>query len=228
MGRALVREPQAFLLDEPLSNLDAKLRGQVRAELKRLHQRLAITSVYVTHDQVEAMTLADRICVMNKGELQQVGTPQEVYEHPANVFVAGFIGSPPMNLLRGAARGGTVTAGQLVLERPGIPDGDLVVGLRPEAMRPVAEPMPALDFRVDVVEPLGDEVIVHGSLAAELIAMDPDAADVQAGSVNGAGVEAVARLDPRQRPVEGSTIRLGIDAEDVHLFDARTGLAVTA
>ena len=112
MGRALVREPRAFLLDEPLSNLDAKLRVQVRAELKRLHRRLGITTIYVTHDQVEAMTLGDRIVVMSGGELQQVGTPQDVYDRPANIFVAGFIGSPPMNLLRGTAVGGRITAGR--------------------------------------------------------------------------------------------------------------------
>ena len=226
MGRALVREPKVFLLDEPLSNLDAKLRVQMRAGLKRLHSRLGITTVYVTHDQVEAMTLADRIAVLSDGKLQQLGSPQDVYDHPANVFVAGFIGSPPMNLLRGTARAGQVTAGQLVLERPGIQDGDVVVGLRPEAMRPVVDGMPALDFRVDVVEPLGDEVIVHGALAAELIAVDTDATDGEVGSMNGTGIEAVARLDPRQRPAEGSTIRLGIEDSDVHVFDARTGLAI--
>ncbi len=105
MGRALVREPVAFLLDEPLSNLDAKLRVQMRAELKRIHQRLGITTIYVTHDQVEAMTLGDRIVVMSAGEVQQIGKPHDVYRHPANLFVAGFIGSPPMNLLRGRADG---------------------------------------------------------------------------------------------------------------------------
>src|SRR5439155_5509316 len=136
MGRALVREPKAFLLDEPLSNLDAKLRVQMRAELKRLHQRLGVTTIYVTHDQVEAMTLGDRIAVLSGGKLQQLGPPQDVYDHPANVFVAGFIGSPPMNLLRGTARDGRVVAGELVLARPDIPDGEVVGGLRPEAMRP--------------------------------------------------------------------------------------------
>ncbi|HLY48192.1 MAG TPA: sn-glycerol-3-phosphate ABC transporter ATP-binding protein UgpC [Solirubrobacteraceae bacterium] len=226
MGRALVREPDVFLLDEPLSNLDAKLRVQMRAGLKRLHTRLGITTVYVTHDQVEAMTLGERIAVLSDGKLQQLGPPQEVYDRPANVFVAGFIGSPPMNLLRGAARGGRVTAGQLVLERPGVPDGDVVVGLRPESMRTAVDGMPAVDFRVDVVEPLGDEVIVHGALAAELIAVDTAANDAQVGSLNGSGIEAVARLDPRHRPAEGTTIRLGIETTEVHLFDAATGLAI--
>src|SRR5262249_40325126 len=109
MGRALVREPKVFLLDQPLSNLAAKLRVQIRAELKGLHQRLEITTIYVTHDQVEAMTLGDRIAVMSQGRLQQLGEPQELYDHPANLFVAGFIGSPPMNLLRGKAEAGRVT-----------------------------------------------------------------------------------------------------------------------
>src|SRR5437867_7235335 len=134
MGRALVREPKAFLLDEPLSNLDAKLRVQMRAELKRLHQRLGVTTIYVTHDQVEAMTLGDRIAVMNAGRVQQIGRPQEVYRHPANLFVAGFIGSPPMNLLRGSVREGRVQAGDLQFARGGVPDGDVVVGVRPEAL----------------------------------------------------------------------------------------------
>ena len=134
MGRALVREPKAFLLDEPLSNLDAKLRVQMRAELKRIHQRLGITTIYVTHDQVEAMTLGDRIVVMSAGEVQQIGRPQEVYRRPANLFVAGFIGSPPMNLLRGTAREGRVRAGDLEFPKAGVPDGDVVVGVRPEAL----------------------------------------------------------------------------------------------
>jgi ABC-type sugar transport system ATPase subunit len=226
MGRALVREPSVFLLDEPLSNLDAKLRVQMRAGLKRLHSRLGVTTVYVTHDQVEAMTLGDRIAVLSDGALQQLGHPQEVYDHPANVFVAGFIGSPPMNLLRGTASGGRVTAGELVLERRGVPDGDVVVGIRPEAMRPVADGMSSLDFRVDVVEPLGDELIVHGTLAAELITVEAELTEQSLSSPNGTGVEAVARLDPRHRPDEGSTMRLGIEAAEIHLFDAKTGLAI--
>src|SRR5438067_4856831 len=117
MGRALVREPKVFLLDEPLSNLDAKLRVQMRSELKRLHARLQVTTIYVTHDQVEAMTLGDRIAVLSWGRIQQLGAPQDIYEHPANVFVAGFIGSPPMNLLRGTARAGRVVAGDLTVDR---------------------------------------------------------------------------------------------------------------
>src|SRR5207248_5380640 len=122
MGRALVREPKVFLLDEPLSNLDAKLRVQMRAGLKRLHSRLGITTVYVTHDQVEAMTLGDRIAVLSDGRLQQLGPPQEVYDRPVNVFVAGFIGSPAMNLLRGRVDHGRISAGDFAFERGGLAD----------------------------------------------------------------------------------------------------------
>jgi len=228
MGRALVREPAVFLLDEPLSNLDARLRVQMRAGLKRLHGRLGVTTIYVTHDQVEAMTLGDRIAVLSDGKLQQLGPPQELYDTPANVFVAGFIGSPPMNLLRASARDGRVSAGDFVLERAGLADGPLIVGLRPEALRPAVDGMPSVNFRVDVVEPLGDELIVHGSLAAELIAASSDAefADSALPVSNGTSVEAVARLDPRDRPAEGSVIRLGIEPQDVHVFDAQTGVAI--
>jgi multiple sugar transport system ATP-binding protein len=228
MGRALVREPKVFLLDEPLSNLDAKLRVQMRAGLKRLHARLGVTTVYVTHDQVEAMTLADRIAVLSDGKLQQLGPPQDVYDKPANVFVAGFIGSPPMNLLRGSCSSGVVSAGEFTVRREGVPDGELIVGLRPESLEPATDGMPSLDFRVDVVEPLGDELIVHGSLAAELInASEEDLGEATFAPTNGSHAEAVARLHPRHRPTEGSTIRLGVQPAEVHVFDARTGLAIT-
>ncbi len=166
MGRALVRQPSVFLLDEPLSNLDAKLRVEMRAEVKRLQARLEVTTIYVTHDQVEAMTLGDRIAVLSGGVLQQVGRPQEVYDDPDNLFVAGFIGSPPMNLMRGTAQGGTVTVGGLPVAAPGVADGEVVVGMRPEALHPVGSDGPGFEVLVDVVEPLGDEVLVHGSVDA--------------------------------------------------------------
>jgi ABC-type sugar transport system ATPase subunit len=226
MGRALVREPKVFLLDEPLSNLDAKLRVQMRAGLKRLHARLGVTTVYVTHDQVEAMTLGDRIAVLSDGKLQQLGPPQDVYDRPANLFVAGFIGSPPMNLLRGSCRGGRVRAGELEIERPGVPDGELILGLRPESLQPATGGIPSLEFRVDVVEPLGDELIVHGSLAAELVAASGEAPPEATLAASNGGLEAVARLSPRDRPAEGSVIRLGVETADVHVFDARTGIAI--
>jgi ABC-type sugar transport system ATPase subunit len=226
MGRALVREPEVFLLDEPLSNLDAKLRVQMRAELKRLHGRLGVTTVYVTHDQVEAMTLGDRIAVMSEGKLQQLGAPQEVYDRPANVFVAGFIGSPAMNLLRGRVREGSAVAGDLVVPAPGVPDSEVFVGVRPESLHPAVNGMPSLAFEVAVVEPLGDEVIVHGLVGAELAGINQDEGDAALVAADGHRAEAVACLSPRDRPQEGSLIQLGVDPDEVHLFDANTGLAI--
>jgi multiple sugar transport system ATP-binding protein len=229
MGRALVREPKVFLLDEPLSNLDAKLRVQLRAELKRLHARLGITTVYVTHDQVEAMTLGHRIAVLSEGRLQQLGPPQDVYDSPSNVFVAGFIGSPPMNLLRARARSGRVTAGDFVFDAE-LPDSELVVGIRPESLRRATGELPALDFHVAVVEPMGDEVVVHGSVAAELVGETATESDTVLLASNGneqAGrAAAVARLEPRDRPEEGSVIRLDVDPSDIYIFDAASGRAI--
>jgi ABC-type sugar transport system ATPase subunit len=226
MGRALVREPEVFLLDEPLSNLDAKLRVEMRAALKRLHARLGVTTVYVTHDQVEAMTLGDRIAVISNGRIQQLGAPQDVYDRPANVFVAGFIGSPPMNLLRGRVRGGQAIAGDLVVPCPGVSDADVILGVRPECLRPADNGIPSLNFEVAVVEPLGDEVIVHGLIGAELTTVIPEEGEAMLVAGDGQRAEAVARLDPHARPPQGGTIRLGVDPDDVHLFDAGTGLAI--
>ncbi len=209
MGRAIARHPQVFLLDEPLSNLDAKLRTQLRADLKRLHQEVRTTSVYVTHDQVEATTLGERIAVMNKGKLQQVGTPREVYARPANLFVAGFIGSPPMNLLVAH-----VSDGDLRLDGTRVGEAQLaggcaepVVGLRPEALRlrREANGSPAVRYLVDVVEPMGHEVIVHGRLATA------------------AGTEAVTRLDARDEPRPGDVLELTFEPDDLHLFDSASG-----
>jgi sn-glycerol 3-phosphate transport system ATP-binding protein len=170
MGRALIREPVAFLLDEPLSNLDAKLRSELRAELKRLHARLSTTMIYVTHDQVEAMTLGDRIAVMDRGRLLQVGTPDEIYDRPCNVFVARFVGSPAMNLLPGTALG---------------QGAGVTVGIRPELLRPAAEVSGGLgvDVVAEVVEPLGSDVFVHGHTDAgdEVVARLPGKARVAPG-----------------------------------------------
>jgi sn-glycerol 3-phosphate transport system ATP-binding protein len=214
MGRALVREPQAFLLDEPLSNLDAKLRAQVRGELKRLHQRLGVTSVYVTHDQVEAMTLADRICVMNKGEVQQLGTPQEVYARPANAFVAGFIGSPAMNLVPGTVADGQVRlAGRTVAPAP---DGctDVVVGIRPESLRIEPSGRPGIPVTVDFNEPLGSHVLVHAMLGDATVAVVDDAEGI------------VVQADPDVRPGPGQRLTLSADPKHIYLFDATTGSAL--
>jgi multiple sugar transport system ATP-binding protein len=223
MGRALARHPQAFLLDEPLSNLDAKLRTQLRAELKRIHQLVPTTSIYVTHDQVEALTLGDRIAVMAEGRIQQLGGPQDVYDRPANLFVAGFIGSPPMNLIPATARGGVVTAGGVSMQRLGAPDGEVVLGVRPERLSPAADgdSRPAFDLVVGVVEPLGSEVIVHGSLAAE------GSAGAQAAAVDGRA-PIIARLEAGAQPAPGSVLRLAFDPAAAHVFDAATGEPLTA
>jgi multiple sugar transport system ATP-binding protein len=229
MGRALVREPKVFLLDEPLSNLDAKLRVQMRAELKRLHQRLEITTIYVTHDQVEAMTLGDRIAVMSAGRLQQLGAPQDVYDNPSNVFVAGFIGSPPMNLLRGSVRDGQVSAGDLVFGRT-VADADVIVGIRPEGLRPVGpeDPGPGFELHVDVVEPLGDEVMVHGTVSARDagVQIEPEEATLLADAVEEDRAAVTVRLEPDVRPAPGSSVHLSVDPAGVHLFDGDSGLAI--
>jgi sn-glycerol 3-phosphate transport system ATP-binding protein len=226
MGRALARKPRVYLLDEPLSNLDAQLRTQLRADLKQLHERFSTTTIYVTHDQVEAMTLGERIGVMSGGQLLQLGTPQEIYRRPANVFVAGFIGSPPMNLLSATATSGRVDAGDLVLEVPGAPSGDLVVGVRPEALRLTtgASEEHALQVRVEVVELLGHETIVYGSIRGQRVATASTPPGIASLPPERAIV--IARLDARRQPAVGETITVGMSLEDVHLFDATSGEAV--
>jgi multiple sugar transport system ATP-binding protein len=204
MGRAIVRDPAVFLFDEPLSNLDAKLRGQMRIELSRLHQRLKTTVLYVTHDQVEAMTLADRIVVMRDGLVQQVGVPRVVYARPANRFVAGFIGSPPMNFLEGELEGGAVVGQGFRIALPAGTAADgrsVVVGIRPEALEVTTEGDGALRASVEVVEPMGAEVLAHvGTDAAPMVVRLPGDSTVRAGD----------SLDLRVEP--GS----------VHVFDPET------
>ena len=215
LGRAIVRKPAVFLFDEPLSNLDAKLRVQMRAEISTLQRRLQTTTVYVTHDQVEAMTMGDRMAVMSKGELQQVGTPLEVYERPANLFVASFIGTPPMNLIPAAlADGGTnvATSGfkmpvpqEFRAAAAGRDRPQGVLGIRPENVREASRegsgatvPVTA---KVELVELLGHEVIVQGRVGDELL---------------------VAKIDPHRSPQLGDTVPLVIEADAAHLFDAAT------
>jgi sn-glycerol 3-phosphate transport system ATP-binding protein len=208
MGRALVRKPQAFLLDEPLSNLDAKLRTQVRGDLKRLHREVPVTSIYVTHDQVEAMTLGDRLCVMSKGEVQQIGTTDDIYNRPANTFVASFMGSPPMNLVPGNIREGTLHIGDAsIAPLPG-PDGPVTVGARPEHVQVVTTATEGtVPARIDFCEPLGSHVLVNalvdvpGSTPARVIAQAPPDTSLDAGSAVG------LRLPP----------------ERTYLFDSETG-----
>jgi ABC-type sugar transport system ATPase subunit len=229
MGRALVREPEVFLLDEPLSNLDAKLRVQMRSELKRLHDRIGVTTIYVTHDQVEAITLGERIAVLSDGVLQQVGQPQEVYDHPANVFVAGFIGSPPMNLLQGAASHGFVTVGDVQLVVPWAPSGEVLVGLRPEGLRLVGSEHqgPVFEVCVDVVEPLGDEVLVHGSVAAANGTAPTEAeGGILAAESERGRANVIVRLPPEDRPVTGSLLRVTPAPNALRLFDPVSGRAL--
>ena len=176
MGRAIVRHPKVFLFDEPLSNLDAKLRSQMRAEIRRLHNRLGVTSIYVTHDQVEAMTLADRIVVMNDGNIEQIGTPMELFLHPANTFVAGFIGSPPMNQFRGKlarhSNGMSVEVGEARIEVPDTvpedPGREVILGIRPEhvLLEPTEDTSP-VNVRLDLIEPLGSEALLHAEIEDE-------------------------------------------------------------
>ena len=246
MGRAIVREPQAFLMDEPLSNLDAKLRVQMRTEVSRIQRRLGTTMVYVTHDQTEAMTLGDRVAVMRNGMLQQVASPQELYERPLNLFVAGFIGSPSMNFLGGTVEENAIRTGigdipltgrlQQALGRSGAAR-DVIVGIRPENFED-ASTVPS-DMRqhgitfqasIDVLESLGSEKYVYftqetgGVDAAELteLARDSGRADT------GGGTETVvARLDPETRITEGDDAELWVDGRALHVFDPATGRNLT-
>ena len=211
MGRAIVREPAVFLFDEPLSNLDAKLRVQMRVEIKRLQRRLGTTSIYVTHDQVEAMTLADRLIVLNQGRAEQIGTPLELYRRPATVFVAGFIGSPSMNLLpaRLAEQGTAVTLGaraKLGLARTcGGGDGRAVtVGFRPEHMIGADGATADLELEIDLVEPLGADTLVHGRL-------------------EGVATELTARLPGTVSVAPGQRLPIAVDRDHLHLFDPETG-----
>ena len=209
MGRALVREPQAFLLDEPLSNLDAKLRNQVRGDLKRLHREVPVTSVYVTHDQVEAMTLGDRLCVMAAGEVQQIGSTDDVYHRPANTFVAAFMGSPPMNLLPGIVRAGRLQLGGAELHSVQCADGPVTVGVRPEHLQlGSADAEGAVPARVDFVEPLGSHALVTA------VVDTPEPTRVIAQAPAGAAYDA------------GAPIGLIVPREKTYLFDAETGKAL--
>jgi multiple sugar transport system ATP-binding protein len=228
IGRALVRRPKAFLMDEPLSNLDAKLRVQMRAELISLHQRLGITTVYVTHDQTEAMTLGDRVLVLDRGVAQQLDTPQRLYREPANTFVAGFIGSPAMNLLEGDASGGRLTAGPLVLDRPGAEAGRVLVGIRPEDFR-LADGPGAFPARVELTEQLGPETLVYFRADGIRLAQTPRATGAQEEGRSGElATLLVARLAADTDVQVGATVGLGVNEARVRLFDPVTGGALAA
>ena len=224
VGRAIVRQPQVFLFDEPLSNLDAKLRVQTRREISKLHRQLGATMVYVTHDQVEAMTMGDRIVVLDKGRVQQIATPLELYDHPANRFVAGFIGSPAMNFVEGridgegaGARfegtGGTISM-PVDASRARIlaahANRSVTLGVRPEDIYVASGPRPATatakaTLRLEAVEPMGNEIFLHAK---------------------GAGQEISARIVPQAIPEAGQEVTLAFDAAKVHFFDAESGMAI--
>jgi sn-glycerol 3-phosphate transport system ATP-binding protein len=205
MGRAIVRDPKVFLFDEPLSNLDAKLRVQMRVEIKRLQQELRVTSLYVTHDQVEAMTLADRLIVMNAGNADQIGPPLDLYERPATAFVAGFIGSPAMNLIAGRFDKTGVAIGNCLLpiaHRGGEAGREVTIGLRPEHLGIAADgPLP---LTVELLERLGADTIVHGRLGGDNVLLTARAA----GTID---------------PPLGEVLRFAVRPEHVHLFDSETG-----
>ena len=207
LGRAIVRNPQVFLLDEPLSNLDAKLRGQTRIELQKLHRDLETTFIYVTHDQVEAMTMGDRIAIMNAGILQQVGTPGEIYDHPANLFVAGFIGSPTMNFVPATTENGTAKASGFSVKLPkAVSATKGTLGFRPEAVTDrIVDDANSMQMKVDVVERLGSDQFLYGKVGGDSV---------------------TARVDPRMKVDPGDTVKLGLDTRTLHFFDAETELAL--
>jgi multiple sugar transport system ATP-binding protein len=230
MGRAIVREPKAFLMDEPLSNLDAKLRVGMRASLAQLHARLGITTVYVTHDQTEAMTLGQRVAVMRDGRVLQVDTPQALYREPANLFVAGFIGTPAMNLVEARVEGEHVVFGpeRLPLDprrRPATGDGRVILGIRPEAFEEAAfarPGLPTLDCTVTVLEELGADAHVFFPLDA-VPADDAKTGADQAELLTGDGTLLTARVDPRTTARVGDRLRLAVDPARFHFFDPESG-----
>jgi multiple sugar transport system ATP-binding protein len=233
MGRAIVREPKAFLMDEPLSNLDAKLRVSMRAQLAALHSRLATTTIYVTHDQIEAMTLGQRVAVMRDGQIQQVDTPQELYARPANLYVAAFIGSPAMNLVEAEIVNGQVRFGGYGIALPEAaptPGGRVVVGIRPESFEDAvfADPsLPRLDVKIEVVEELGADTHVLFSVAEPRVEVGEVRAatgdeDATLGAVEGSLF--TARVDPETSAKPGAALRLAVDPSRFHYFDPETGL----
>jgi multiple sugar transport system ATP-binding protein len=243
MGRAIVRNPSAFLMDEPLSNLDAKLRVQMRTEISRIQQRLETTTIYVTHDQTEALTLGDRIAVMRAGELQQVGPPSELYGRPKNLFVAGFIGSPSMNFLGGELDGDNVKLpiGELRIpdvlrgrlqSGPGGGRGGVIVGLRPEDFEDaqlVRDKSRGITFtaKIDVLESMGSEFYAYFNLESEKVSskeLDELAHDAGAADLpTQAGSQVVARLEAASKVRQGEEVELWFNSEHLHLFDPETG-----
>jgi multiple sugar transport system ATP-binding protein len=236
MGRAIVREPSVFLMDEPLSNLDAKLRVQMRAEVSRIQRRLGVATVYVTHDQVEAMTMGDRVAVMREGILQQCEDPQTLYDHPSNIFVGAFIGSPAMNLyeadLEQGATGLRIGSQHIALSEQvrvahpalaGYGGKRLVIGLRPEHLPAASEASgPEIEGDVELVEALGSELLVHFTIDAKRVRAE--GADEEEDLAHTG--EGVARVDPRARMKPGSKGRFAVDIERMQFFDPETGSAI--
>src|SRR3954468_4347224 len=239
MGRAIVRDPKAFLMDEPLSNLDAKLRVQTRGVVSRLVDRLGTTTVYVTHDQTEAMTLGDRVAVMRAGAIQQVDAPQELYQHPINLFVAGFMGSPAMNFFSATVENDRVRFPLGEFELPahlrGTANGEVILGVRPEEFQDAAlvggKPGHVFDADVTLVESLGSELyayIEYEEGAAESEELAELAADAGAGDLPSSEAnQAVARLEPASSVQAGGRARLWIDTSKIHLFDPSNGQSLT-
>jgi multiple sugar transport system ATP-binding protein len=242
MGRAMVREPKAFLMDEPLSNLDAKLRVAMRGELTRLHDRLGVTTVYVTHDQVEAMTLGQRVAVLRDGVLQQCDSPQSLFHHPANLFVGAFMGSPSMNVVEATVAAGFVSFAGLSLPLP--PESPLasatrsvILGVRPTDLRQTADAppdQPRITVRPDVLEELGGVSNLLFPLDAPRVATDATRAAIEAVTDDDATLLAddlrarfCASIDGRRRVVLGEYIELAIDHRHLHFFDPETGVAIT-
>jgi multiple sugar transport system ATP-binding protein len=254
MGRAIVRQPQAFLMDEPLSNLDAKLRVAMRAEIAGIQQRLGVTTIYVTHDQIEAMTMGDRVAVMRKGELQQVASPQDLYDHPVNLFVGGFIGSPAMNMLEATIEGedGALAANlgsqrlalgnECLSSHPALKDFEgrkVIVGIRPEDIEDAAQardadPARRLRGKVELREALGSEIMVHLSVDAR-VAQTEDVRELAedvgvptAGTDDGGERQAtiVGRFTPRSRVKIGEDAEAVVDTRNLHFFDPETGLGI--
>jgi multiple sugar transport system ATP-binding protein len=238
MGRAIVREPAAFLMDEPLSNLDAKLRVGMRTSLQQLHGRLGTTTVYVTHDQVEAMTLGQRVAVMRDGRIQQVDVPQRLYEEPANVFVAAFIGSPAMNLVNGIVEGDELAIGSLRLplvdgRRPG-DQARVVVGIRPETLEDAEfapRDLPQFEVKVEVLEELGADANVFFRLDADRVLVEDALADEpdEDGTLLAGDDQALlaARVDPRTKARVGDTVRLAVDPARLYFFSPDTGQSLS-
>jgi multiple sugar transport system ATP-binding protein len=246
MGRVIVRTPNAFLMDEPLSNLDAKLRVQMRTEVSRLQKRLGTTTVYVTHDQVEAMTLGDRVAVMRAGEIQQVDSPEVLYEHPTNLFVAGFIGSPAMNFLPARVNGGVLQTALGELRLPagrarGLGGGerDVIIGIRPEHFEDAAlvgadkrDRGATVHVEIDLLESLGSDKFAYFTVQSERataehlqeLAADAGTGDLGAGEE---GVQVTARLDAASKAAEDQELEIWLDLEKVHVFDPDTGENLT-